>query len=208
MGVAERKQREKEARLNSIESSARRLFAKKGFSATSMAEIAEAAEISKGTLYLYFKSKEELYYSLLEPILEYHHRLIADLTSDINQMADVTLREFIDYFSESFPKDPEVHQFYMYYRAEEIQPLYTDERFRHLKTLMAKNVQKIEAVIARGIRQGIFRPVNPRVTSNIIWGLIVGVLSFEDNRRHSGGKDYLKSTLDAAVSLLLDGLKV
>lgn len=69
MGVAERRQREKESRTESIKKNAAKLFARKGFHNVSMAEIAEAAEVSKGTLYIYFKSKEELYFSLIEPIL-------------------------------------------------------------------------------------------------------------------------------------------
>jgi hypothetical protein len=96
----------------------------------------------------------------------------------------------------------------MYYRAEEIQPLFSEERYSHLKGLMAKNVEVVEGVIAKGIRQGIFRPVDPRTTSNIMWSLVMGVLRWEENRRHGGGKDYLKPTIQAAVDLLLNGLKI
>ncbi len=208
MGVAERKQREKESRITSIKRSAGRLFARKGFANVSMAEIAEDAEVSKGTLYIYFKSKEELYFSLIEPILVQHHKLIAEIVGDDREPADETLRKFINYFSNSYPQDPEVHQPYMYYRAEEIQPLFSEERYRYLQGLMARNVELVEGVVAKGVRQGIFRSVNPRAVSSIMWSVVMGVLRWEENRRYGGGKDYLKPTLQAAMDLLLEGLKV
>jgi TetR/AcrR family transcriptional regulator len=208
MGVTERRLREKESRIQSIKKSAARLFARKGFSNVSMAEIAEAAEVSKGTLYIYFKSKEELYFSLIEPVLVNHHKLIARIVSDDSEPADQSLRKFFDYFADSYPLDPQAHQPYMYYRAEEVQPLFSEERHGYLKTLMAKNVETIEAVILRGIEQGIFKSVNPRAVSSILWSLVTGVLRWEENRRFAHNKDFLKPTLRAAMNLMLDGLKV
>ncbi len=65
MGIKERREKEKKYRKQTILESAKRLFFKQGFSATTMNQIAEASELSKGTLYLYFQNKEELYISLL-----------------------------------------------------------------------------------------------------------------------------------------------
>ncbi|MFW6181976.1 MAG: TetR/AcrR family transcriptional regulator [Spirochaetota bacterium] len=70
MGTAERRLREKEARHNSIVGAARALFLEKGLEATTMEDIAREAELSKGTLYLYFENKEELIYALLLEVLE------------------------------------------------------------------------------------------------------------------------------------------
>ncbi len=64
MGIAERKEREKEQRRNDIIDAAERIFFCKGIDNATMDEIAEEAELSKGTLYLYFKSKEELLFAI------------------------------------------------------------------------------------------------------------------------------------------------
>ncbi len=61
MGIKERKEREKEARREEIISAAEKVFFEKGLVLATMDEIAERAELSKGTLYLYYKSKEDLY---------------------------------------------------------------------------------------------------------------------------------------------------
>ena len=64
MGILERKEREKERRKNDIIDAAEKVFFEKGLSNSKMDEVAEQAELSKGTLYLYFKSKEEIYFEI------------------------------------------------------------------------------------------------------------------------------------------------
>ena len=61
MGIAERKEREKQLRREEIVVAAEKIFFSKGFDLSTMDDIAEEAELSKGTLYLYFKSKEDLH---------------------------------------------------------------------------------------------------------------------------------------------------
>lgn len=60
MGIAERKEREKEQRRNSILDAAEQVFFNRGIEESTMDDVAGAAELSKGTLYLYFKSKMDL----------------------------------------------------------------------------------------------------------------------------------------------------
>ena len=72
MSTSQRKDREKEARREQILRAAAKLFSEKGFEAATMAQIARQAELAPGTLYLYFKSKDELYFALLEPQLQAH----------------------------------------------------------------------------------------------------------------------------------------
>ena len=71
MGIQERKERERERRRQQIMVAAKRVFSVKGFSKTTMEDIAKEAELSPGTLYLYFKNKDELYASLSLRILQY-----------------------------------------------------------------------------------------------------------------------------------------
>lgn len=207
MSIAERKQREKQYRIESIKKSARRVFAKKGFANTTMSEIAEKAELAKGTLYLFFKSKEELYYSLLEPMLENHYQQISEVTSNDNEPADKTLARLKKFFIKTYLNDPAPYQVFMFYKADETQAVFSETRIEHLKDLMRKNLHELEHVIAKGIRQGIFKPVNPKVVSIAIWNLVLGILQFEQNRTFGRGKNHLKSNLDTAFSIVLNGLK-
>jgi AcrR family transcriptional regulator len=65
MGTRERRSREREQRRQDILNAARGLFWMRGFAGTTMPEVARAAELAPGTLYLYFPSKDSLYAELL-----------------------------------------------------------------------------------------------------------------------------------------------
>ena len=60
MGITERRQREKERRRSSILSAAKRLVLKHGVEGMSMNQLADATELNKATLYLYFSDKDDL----------------------------------------------------------------------------------------------------------------------------------------------------
>lgn len=65
MGIPERKEREKQMRHDAILAASQSVFLNKGLYGATLDEIAEKAEVSKGTIYLYFRSKEDLYFSLM-----------------------------------------------------------------------------------------------------------------------------------------------
>jgi AcrR family transcriptional regulator len=65
MGIEDRKQREKERRIQEILKAARDLFLTKGYESTTMLDIAEKAELSRRTLYHYFESKEGISYIIM-----------------------------------------------------------------------------------------------------------------------------------------------
>jgi len=66
MSTEDRKAREKERRRNQIIDAAEKVIFSKGLEHSTMDEIAQAAELSKGTLYLYFKNKTELYLAITQ----------------------------------------------------------------------------------------------------------------------------------------------
>jgi TetR/AcrR family transcriptional regulator len=64
MGITERKEREKNVRREAIIQAAEKLFFSKGIDNSTMDDVASEAELSKGTLYLYFNTKEELNHAI------------------------------------------------------------------------------------------------------------------------------------------------
>jgi len=66
MTIATRKQREKEEMRSLILDAARKIFLEKGYYDTSMRNIADEIEYSPGTIYLYFKDKDEIFHALHE----------------------------------------------------------------------------------------------------------------------------------------------
>ncbi|TFH27321.1 MAG: TetR/AcrR family transcriptional regulator [Bacteroidia bacterium] len=78
MGIAERKEREKQQRREEIIQAAEQVFFSKGFDRSTMDDVAEKAELSKGTLYLYFISKEDLHMAVARKAI----RLLRDFTQE------------------------------------------------------------------------------------------------------------------------------
>ncbi len=60
----------RDIRIQEIQIAAKKVFLRKGFINTTMEAIAEKAGISKGTVYLYFKNKQEVYIALMIPVIE------------------------------------------------------------------------------------------------------------------------------------------
>ena len=88
MGIAERKEREKQQRREEIVQAAEEVFFSKGFEKSTMDDVAEKAELSKGTLYLYFKSKEELLIGIIEQTTIYEAYPLKGMRAGLIQTAN------------------------------------------------------------------------------------------------------------------------
>jgi TetR/AcrR family transcriptional regulator len=64
MSTADRKEREKERRRNEIIDAAEKLFFSRGYESVTMDDIAKETELARGTLYLYFKNKDNIYIAI------------------------------------------------------------------------------------------------------------------------------------------------
>jgi len=83
-----RRQREKESRRRCILEAAETLFAQKGYRKTRMEDIADMAEVSVGTVYGYFKNKEELLTNVMDDISLYVRRLVGKAFREADSTLD------------------------------------------------------------------------------------------------------------------------
>lgn len=85
MGIIERKEREREARRTQILNAAQKVFEAQGLGQASMDEIAKEAELAKGTIYLYYKNKDELFIGLILRGFEHLYDMILAETSVLSR---------------------------------------------------------------------------------------------------------------------------
>ena len=169
MGIQERKEREKEHRKEEIVDAAQRLFLEKGLQATTMDEIAEAAELSKGTIYLYYKSKEDLYLAVvmrgMETLREMFEANIKTET-DVVRSLMVLQETYLDFF----------HEHRSYFRM--LHFLQTPQFHKQVSNEMKQEAilvnQKVWnlaiAIIERGIKERILIPnLNAVEIAIIFW---------------------------------------
>lgn len=90
MTTQARRLREKEQRRNTILDAAEALFFGKGFAATTMDDVATRTELSKGTLYLYFKNKEELQLGLNVRAKRQLYDMMNNIPQDLSGLQKVT----------------------------------------------------------------------------------------------------------------------
>jgi AcrR family transcriptional regulator len=104
MGVKERRKREEKARLATIIVAAENIFSEHGYYQARMDDIAEAAELAKGTLYYYFKSKDEIFLHLLERESKRVHEEIQKRISEESSFLEA-LEEAMEFYLEYFEEN-------------------------------------------------------------------------------------------------------
>jgi AcrR family transcriptional regulator len=104
MGVKERRKREEKARLATILVAAENIFSEHGYYQARMEDIAEAAELAKGTLYYYFKSKDEIFLHLLERESKRVHEEIQKRISEESSFLEA-LEEAMEFYLEYFEEN-------------------------------------------------------------------------------------------------------
>ena len=94
---APRWKRRKEARPQEVIDAALELFAERGFAQTRLDDVAARAGISKGTVYLYFASKQDLFEAVIQDRVTPWLEAIASQTIDEQAPTDAVLREFLQW---------------------------------------------------------------------------------------------------------------
>lgn len=206
MGIQERKEREKEQRREEILAGAREVFFRKGLIPSTMDEIAEKAELSKATLYLYYKSKEDLYAAVAVrgvEILERELRSIAD-----QQLPPIaTLLRFLNALDEFSEKKRDYFRLFSFFQTS----LFRNDVSPHLRESAASANHRIwelvTGVLHRGREEGVIRKdVDPKDLAIISWtgtmALLTRIDTELDRFKEKMGVD-LHRTLRLSNRLLL-----
>jgi AcrR family transcriptional regulator len=176
MGTAERREREKEQRRESILDAAEKVFFSRGVKDATMDEIAGVAELSKGTLYLYFKSKEDIYFGI-------HHRALRILrgmfeTAMASPIPGVEkVREIGQAYYEFSQKYPDYFEAMMHFDAKVTRP----EEVGQVGIECHQEGMAVLGVVAQSIRQGIEDgsirgDLDPIRTAILLWAQTDGVI--------------------------------
>ena len=207
MGIAERKQLEKSKRKKQILDCAFAVFRKKGFKDATIKDIADLAQISQGTIYLYFKSKADIYFNLTKPALETHAKHLQSIASNNLEAPDVKIRELM-YAVYSFSvQDADAYNLVTRYKASEYRNLFPKDRLLILERLMRSNLKQMEIAIEEGIQKGMLKSMNPYMGAVVFWSSFIGIMQFQENRMMPGKTDYKKETLDQLIEAMLDGIR-
>ena len=187
-------------RTGEILAAARNLMDRQGADALTMDEIAQAAGVAKGTLYLYFQSKDELIQALL---------------SQVGEAMALDLQAILGTPDPPPEKLRQVVSLLLNYvdRESVLFPVYLRElvRFRSgrkaamtgLQALEERIVALITTILAEGIAQKQFIPADPRLLVFLLKGLVRAVGYYQMTR---GDKDAVQDNLRVLLTLVFSGL--
>src|SRR4030043_948030 len=165
-----RKEREYLAHREEILSAAGKVFAAKGFFPTTMSDIAREAEFGTGTLYKYFKSKEELYFTLIDEKVEEMSRLVkAELsqkTSAIERIKKVLGLQF-----EFIERNRDFFKIYISERNR-FEWTVKDDLGKGIHDKMVTYIDTLAEVMRQGIKSGEFRTLNPIDLAHPLVGIV------------------------------------
>ena len=195
-------------RRRQIQDAAKQEFMLKGFSSATMEDIAERAELSPATIYLYFKNKEELFASLILITLEYLLEETKKVHDDKRLSVEGKILRFKEAMYKTFQYDPLLLRNVLHFQVEDTLLDLSPEILYGINDITRQVMKMYVDVYEEGIRQGTFIKGGSIVRTDIIWGLFTGLVMWEEAKRKiSPKKDFLKSTLDEAFDIFLRGIK-
>lgn len=182
-----------------IANAADRLFQENGIDRTTMDDIAKAADYSKATIYVYFKSKDEIYNFIILKAFD----MLRDVIETALKAENDTLKQYsalcsgVAEFSEKHP---------FYYNCL-MKTIAIDEESRKASPILEDIYQagedinyKIGMFLESGVKQGYFRPeANTLQTVLLLWSSISNAVQFAVNKA-----DYLEQRVGQTKNQFLD----
>jgi len=208
MGIQERKEREKERRRQQIMVAAKRVFSDKGFNKATMEDIAQEAELSPGTLYLYFKNKEELYASLSLRILQYLLIRVEHVNDEKGAGPEEKLSALMEAMYDVYEFDPLIIINMFHLQSSETLKNLSPQLMTEIKNLSRKSLTAIAKIFKEGVDQDLFIDRHPIALADTFWSLFSGIVLWLTSKKLiNQEKDYLKQTLALGFEVFRRGVK-
>ena len=209
MGIIERKEREKEHRKEEILDAAQKVFFEKGLTNATMDEIAEAAELSKGTLYLYYKSKEDLYLGVMirgiHSLFEDYDHVAESQESPLRKIVQLS-QLYINFYTSNrqfFRMFHFMHMSQFHKQVSEEMHEYSDSENRKLWDVVMRIMK--EAMDAGIVRSDL----NPVEIGLIVWSTLTALMARGDMECERWKERFnidISHTIDVSQWLLLNAI--
>jgi AcrR family transcriptional regulator len=202
-----RREREKLSRRNEILQAARKVFSSKDYASATLDDIATVAELSKGTIYLYFQNKADLFLSTFEMGMEQVASVIMDAISDnkddpISGVKDIIQRELL-LFEENMDLFKIVTSESAHFDLHSEMGRNNDFKKRMIKEI-SQSIIALTDYIQNGIDMGLFKKVSPKDAASALLSIIRG-FSFDWIMGLEEGSPRDKTEI--IITIFLDGLR-
>jgi AcrR family transcriptional regulator len=165
-----RKERERLARREEILNAARKVFSERGFEKATLDEIAEVAEFGKGTIYNYFKSKEELFTCIIERGLNRFQQFVTQAIQNKTTPRE-KVETYIDAAFEFFENHRQIFSILELERNNLVRSL-NDGMLSKCCEQQTALLQYLAQLFQEGIKKGHFKKLDSLKLAQALVGLI------------------------------------
>ncbi|HWS70826.1 MAG TPA: TetR/AcrR family transcriptional regulator [Thermoanaerobaculia bacterium] len=193
-----------EFRIQSIQEAAMRVIARKGMAAATMQEIAEEAGVAKGTIYLYFRDRDELVEKTFENAITQLHAKIDEAMNAAGSFEE-KLRKMLSAKMRFFEENREFFRLYMSLRFPEGNPQQQRRQKRTCQPQYQSRVNQFAQLLQQGMDAGELRPMNPH---RLAIFLIEGSNAVTIERVMEEAPPPEQEDVELIASALLDGIAI
>ena len=207
-GTASRRERERTQRRDAILRAARKVFFKNGIHAATVDDVAVAAQVSKGTVYLYFNTKETILAHLLFEGLD---TLVAELETAyaVDQPLDALtrLRSLAAAYLDFFQTNPEYYRLMMVFDRGQFQASVDAVVYQQVYTRSLRGLEWLVRAVQQAQAERLLKVADAREAASILWAGLNGVLVLLSHplRAEIVAAD-LKSLYSEMTEVLINGL--
>lgn len=209
MSTRARREREKRERRQSLLQAARETFFQNGFHHATVDSVAARAEVSKGTVYLYFESKEAiLAHLLLEGLADLVTELDQAYTAAQDAPADEQLVALAQAYLGFFRREPQYFPFLMAMDRGRFQEAIPSQIYQEILEASLEGLTLAVRVVERGCREGVFKCGSAEQDACVFWASLNGVLQLMEHPLRRELVGVREETLHrATIDTLIRGLK-
>lgn len=205
MGQKERREREKVHRREQILNAARALLFQEGFHKTSVNKISKKAELSIGSIYFYFKNKEEIFAALEHEGLDIMHAGILAETENATDCEHKLKKGALAYYRFS-----QKHRDYfdvINYFLSSPQIFFSEDLNRTIDSKGAAILRYIADIVEEGVEKGLFDESAPGNFAVFFWASLHGLIQIEKLRGTIIESDNFESFFEYSVDRLIDSIR-
>lgn len=172
-----RRERETVERRDAILAAARDLFFEHGIYRTTVDDVAARAEVAKGTVYLYFESKETILAHLLLEGLDALGETLAEAFGEpLPLTAEARLRRISAAYLEFFQNEQEYFRLMMAFDRGQFQEAVQADLYQKILNRSVRGLHWVVRAIEQGIRDGEFKLENAKNGAGMYWAALNGAL--------------------------------
>jgi len=190
-----------EFRTSGILEAARKVFADRGFHEATVEDIAEAAGVAKGTVYLYYQSKRDLYFAALKFGIS---QMYSSLLREVKKAAtpEEKLKSLIGAKLAYFDENRDFFKIY-YSELGNIPSTHPGGIDNEFKALYQEQARLIETILKEGARKKVVRGLRTEQTAFAISDIIRGVVT---HRILGWSKSKLSQDVDFIFDMIWKGI--